>query len=315
VEPRPLGTTGLFISPIAFGAGPVPALLTTPDAKDTQCRTIAKAMELGINWFDTAATYGDGRSEAALGSALRTLGALSRVHIATKVRLSAEQVDDIPAAVFASVEGSLERLGVNRVTCLQLHNSITTRRGDLPTSITPEDVLGPRGVLRAMEQVRADGRATHFGLTGLGELHALRPVLQSRAFATIQVPYHLLDSSNDHLMCHAASLGMSVLAIRVLAGGALAQRPASEHTKTTKFFPLALYESDRARAEELSQQLSGEMTLPEVAVRFVLSHRAVTSALIGFSDEEQLADAVRYANAGPLDLRGVFGNSFPPTTV
>src|SRR5438128_1117638 len=144
---RPLGTTGIQISAIAFGAGPVPALLTKPDQQDKQIDAVHCALENGINWFDTAATYGDGRSESFLGAALRELRAADQVHVATKVRLLAPDLDNIGAAVGTSFAGSLARLGIPRVTLLQVHNSITARRGDLPTSITPRDVLGPGGML------------------------------------------------------------------------------------------------------------------------------------------------------------------------
>src|SRR5262249_49643490 len=134
---RPLGATGIRISAVAFGAGPVPALLTKPGQEDKQTETVRCAVDAGINWFDTAATYGDGRSEAFLGAALGALRVADCVHVATKVRLLAEHLGDIAGSVRASFDASLARLGLRRVTLLQVHNSITARRGDLPTSITP----------------------------------------------------------------------------------------------------------------------------------------------------------------------------------
>src|SRR5947208_3518111 len=160
---RPLGGTGLRISVLSFGAGPVPALLTKPGQEERQRETVRCAVEAGVNWFDTAATYGDGRSGSALGAALHALGASGRVHVATKVRLDAERLDDIAGQVRASFRASLRRLGLPRVTALQVHNSITPRRGDLPTSVTPRDVLGPGGMLEAFERLRGEGLVAHFG--------------------------------------------------------------------------------------------------------------------------------------------------------
>src|SRR6478735_12661171 len=165
MEHRRLGSTGLDISALAFGAGPVPATMTSGDP-DAQAAVVARAIERGINWFDTAAGYGQGKSEAALGAALRTLGAADRVHVATKVRLGEDQLGDIAGAVNASVKSSLLRLGVGRVSLLQLHNSVTARRGDEPTSLTPADVL--HQVLPALERLRRDGFIDHIGLTGIG---------------------------------------------------------------------------------------------------------------------------------------------------
>lgn len=181
VPQRPLADTGLTIPALAFGAGPVSALMTDVAARERQLATVQRALALGVDWFDTAATYGNGASETSLGRALRELGASNAVHIGTKVRLAADQLGDIPGAVLASVEGSLQRLGVKSVALLQLHNSITRQRGDQPTSITPDDVLRPGGVLEAFDQLRREGLVQHFGLTGLGDTESLDEVLASRA--------------------------------------------------------------------------------------------------------------------------------------
>jgi aryl-alcohol dehydrogenase-like predicted oxidoreductase len=309
---RPLGRTGIKVSAISFGAGPVPAVMTAGDP-DRQQALVARALEAGINWFDTAAGYGAGESERSLGRALRELAAADRVHVATKVRLTESDLADIPAAVERSVAGSLERLGLTRVTLLQLHNSVTARRGDEPTSITPDDVLGPRGVLAAFEQRRRAGHASHLGLTALGQPAALRAVLESGEFATVQVPFNLLNPSAGfavmedfpeanygNLIDDCLRLGIGVFAIRVYAGGALVGQPPSAHTRQTKFFPLDLYERDARRAARLRENLPSGIDLPEAAVRFVLEHPGVSSALIGFSEPSHVDDALRALDRGPL---------------
>src|SRR5262245_61879102 len=105
MEQRILGRTGLRVSVVALGAGPVPALLTGDDHAAQQA-VLARALEAGINWFDTAPGYGDGRSEANLGRALGALGARGQVHVATKVRLGPADLGDVPGAVTRSVAGS-----------------------------------------------------------------------------------------------------------------------------------------------------------------------------------------------------------------
>lgn len=309
---RPLGHTGIEVSAVSFGAGPVPAVMTAGDP-DRQQAVVARALAAGINWFDTAAGYGAGESERSLGRALRELAAADRVHVATKVRLTDSDLADIPAAVERSVAESLSRLGLPRVTLLQLHNSVTARRGDEPTSITPEDVLGPRGVLAAFEQRRRAGHASHLGLTALGQPPALRAVLESGGFATVQIPFNLLNPSAGvgvtadfpetnygHLIDDCRRLGVGVFAIRVFAGGALAGQPPSAHTRQTKFFPLDLYERDTRRAARLRETLPSGIGLREAAVRFVLQHPGVTSALIGFSEPSQVDDALRALDQGAL---------------
>jgi L-galactose dehydrogenase/L-glyceraldehyde 3-phosphate reductase len=308
-----LGSTGLRVSALAFGAGPVSQLLTG-DRADLQRETVAAAVAAGVNWFDTAATYGAGQSEENLGRTLAELKLADRVHVATKVRVMPEQLDRMAQCVRESVHGSLRRLRLGRVTLLQVHNSITAVAGAEPTSLTPEIVLGPDGMLEEMLRLKREGLVEHLGLTGLGEPAALRQVIDSGEFATIQIPYNLLNPSAGrampadfaetdycNLISYCAERGMGAFAIRVLAGGALAGRPPSPHTLKTPFFPLALYEADRRRADEMATRLPAGMSREEAAVRFAISHPGVTSAIIGLASTAEVADAARFVDAGPLD--------------
>jgi aryl-alcohol dehydrogenase-like predicted oxidoreductase len=309
---RTLGSTGIRVSALAFGAGPGPALMTS-DNDQCQRDTLRRALDAGINWIDTAATYGNGQSEVGLGRALRDLSALDDVHVATKVRLAPEDLDDIETKVSESVAGSLKRLGVSRITLLQLHNSITSRRGDEPTSVSPNDVLSVNGVLRAFLKLQDEGVVDHIGLTAIGQAEPLREVIDSGQFATIQVPYNLMNPSAGeavstefvetdygNVIADCARQNIGVFAIRVFAGGALAGQPPSQHTYKTKFFPLDLYRRDQQRGERLSDLLGPQTDLKGHAVRFVLSHAHVSSAIIGFGDASHVDDALTYLDAGPL---------------
>ncbi|MEW6354786.1 MAG: aldo/keto reductase [Planctomycetota bacterium] len=310
---RSLGATGISISAVSFGAGPVSGLMTERKARRDRVETIRRAIEAGINWFDTAATYGDGESERALGLALLELRAQSRVHVATKVRLMPDELDDVRQNVKISVRASLERLRLDRMTLIQLHNSITRRRGDQHTSITPADVLGPGGVLDAFQDLKSEGIVRHFGLTGLGDMDSVREVVRCGEFETMQVCYNILNPSaarrmpasfdgEDYgeIMRECAERTMGVIAIRVYAGGALTGQPPSAHTRRTRFFPLDLYERDMQRALLLAGRLPPGVSTREVALRFALSNPDVSTALIGFAGPQQIAEAVRFAEAGPL---------------
>lgn len=303
-----LGRTGIAVSRVAFGAGPVSGWVAEPDAAQ-QRRVIEQALEVGINWFDTAATYGEGRSELALGRCLQELGATESVHVATKVRLNETAWSDVRGFIQRSVRDSLQRLRMNSVTLLQLHNSVTPQRDDQPTSITPDDVLGAGGVLETFLDLQSQGVVRHLGITGLGDPEALRQVLASREFETVQMPYNLLNSSAGqavlpgtveadygNLFATCLQQQVGVFAIRVFAGGALANREPSAHTRVTKFFPLDLYERDRQRALELAQTLPPGETLPNTALRFALAHPAVTSALIGLRHPAEVVEVVGAAN-------------------
>jgi aryl-alcohol dehydrogenase-like predicted oxidoreductase len=299
-----LGKTGISVSRIAFGTGPISQLMVGSDA-ERQREVVEHALRRGINWFDTAASYGDGASESGLGRILADVGGRYEVHVATKVRFVPADLDDVGAAAARSVEESLRRLEVREISLLQLHNSITARRDDEPTSVTPEDVLRPGGIADAFEELKAHGLVRHLGITGTGQPAGLREVIESRRFATMQVPYHLLNPSAGQAMqrgfteidygnviASCAAVGMGVLAIRVLAGGALAGNPPSPHTLKTPFFPLALYERDCHRAAHWRAQLGPKNSLPREAIRFALAHRQIDSVILGFASASEIDEAI-----------------------
>ncbi|HSQ56304.1 MAG TPA: aldo/keto reductase, partial [Gemmata sp.] len=283
---RTLGRTGLRVSAISFGAGPVSGLMTGDD-RDLQHATVKRAIDAGINWFDTAAGYGNGKSEANLGRVLEELGAKERVYVATKVRIPADAFTDVAGYVNRSVEESLSRLGLSRVPLLQLHNGITRERGDEPASVAVADVLGPRGIVEAFRELRAAGLVEHFGLTGTGQPDAIRQVIASGEFETIQTPFNILnpsagqtdaaagDSDYGNIFGDCAARGIGVFAIRVFAGGALLNQPPSAHTLRTPFFPLSLYERDLERARRVRERLPKGTSMAEAAVQFALGHPAV----------------------------------------
>lgn len=299
---RVLGRTGIRVSIIAFGAGPVSGLITGADA-DAQRAVVAAAINSGINWFDTAPGYGQGESESNLGRVLSELSPTEPIHIATKVRLPLDSSEPTGDVVRRSVEESLLRLQVSKVTLLQLHNGITTRRGDEPASIAPADILQRGGLADAFRRLRDEGLIDHVGLTGTGHPNAMREVIRSGEFDTMQTPYNLLNPSAGDSSLSAAgetdygniiadceAMQMGVFAIRVFAAGALFDQPPSAHTLKTPYFPLALYQRDAQRARRIQAKLADRMSMPELAVRFVLTHPAISSAIIGFGSVSHVAE-------------------------
>lgn len=309
------GNSDLLVSRVAFGAGPVSNLLTdsADEPTELQVATIQRAIERGINWFDTAATYAEGRSETILGKVLSQLQPAYPVHLATKARIGPEQIGEIREAILRSIEGSLTRLQVSSVTLLQLHNSVTEKRGTLPTSLTIEDVLGKRGVLETFLELKEQGIVEAIGITGIGDAALLKEILETGELASIQAPCHLLnpsgirsipeelpDTDSGQTLAYAARRGLASFAIRVLAGGALAGHDPSPHTLKTKFFPLDLYQRDRERATRLAAALQYDRPLRETALHYVLSSPCITSAIVGFATPEQVDEAVRIAQTRPL---------------
>ena len=309
---RTLGRTGIAVSELAVGCGPIAGLMTGHD-QENQIAVLQRAIDCGLNWVDTAATYGQGQSESSIGRTLQALNAVGRVHVATKVRLLPEDVRDIKTAVRKSVEGSLARLGVSRVTLLQLHNAITDRRGDEATSITPQDVLGKDGVLESLMQLRGEGLCEFVGLTAVGQANPLRTVVASGGFDTMQVPYNLLNPSAGfdlpggfpetnygNVISLAREQQMGVFVIRVFAAGALLNQEPSPYTAASKFFTLDLYRRDRDRAQQLRDSLGSVSDLKELSIRFALQHPCVHSAIIGFSLPQHVDEAITFAQRGPI---------------
>src|SRR5438876_3954324 len=165
MEQRPLGSTGLTVSALGFGCGAVGGLMVGGDPAE-QRQAVSRALDAGITYFDTAASYGDGLSEEHLGQVMRDLGAWSKVVVGTKFRLRAEDMAHPAAAVRASVEASLKRLGRDGVDVLHLHNPIAlTARAEAQT-IDMGTAL--HEVALALQEVVAAGLAGHAGFTGLG---------------------------------------------------------------------------------------------------------------------------------------------------
>src|SRR5438552_1120458 len=168
---RTLGRTGLRVGALGFGCGNVGGLLIrgTPAERE---RAVARALELGINYFDTAPLYGDGQSETNLGQVIRALK--PRLYVGTKFRVPDVPAAELPAAVVRSLEESLKRLGLPRVDLLQCHNLVTRERSGRSVSVTDmRDAIAPalirrvepRGglaALRAHERRRLDGAARLF---------------------------------------------------------------------------------------------------------------------------------------------------------
>lgn len=292
VPRRTLGQTGLSLPVIGFGCGPTAGLIAN-GAGDEQRAAVARALELGIDFFDTAPLYGNGQSERALGRTLRELGAAPL--IATKVLLAEDDLQDISAAIRRSVEASRQRLDRSKITLLLLHNRIAARR--LPKTddrVGPllgiDDLLGAGGVADIFGRLRDDGIVQSVGCSAYGgEMAAVAEVVDSGTFDCLSVHYSLLNTTawmssrappgqGDYacIGARAADAGMGVIALRVLEAGRLAAEDSAAN------FPGSTH------------------SLAETALQFALSRPGLTSALIGISSVAQVEAAAVCASRGVL---------------
>ena len=167
---RMLGKTGLRVSEIGFGCGNVGGLMVR-GSHDQQISSVRHALDLGINYFDTARAYGEGQSETNLGRVLDEIG--EEVILSTKIRLESDALQDIAAATASEVEQGLARLGRGSVDLIQLHTRLVEKREPGRFAMTPDEVLGPGGVIEAFKRLRDQGRVGFFGFTGLGDVEAI----------------------------------------------------------------------------------------------------------------------------------------------
>jgi len=308
---RRLGKTGLTVSALGFGCGNVGGLIIrgTPAERE---RGVARAMELGVNYFDTAPSYGEGQSERNLGQVLKALRA--RVYVGTKFRLDPPDLSDIPGAVARSLDASLSRLGMERVDLLQLHNRIEPARGKGALSLT--DVLGE--VVPAVQKLRQQGKVGFCGITALGETPSLHRAIESGVLDTAQVCYNLLNPSAGFpvptgfpaqdfggLLGRARQNSVGVIVIRVLAAGALSGVETRHPVAVPSVDPIATapdYRTDVARAQLLSALVreGHASNLVEASIRLAVGSDAVSTVLVGYSSVEHLESAATAVNRGPL---------------
>ena len=311
MEQRRLGRTGLSVSVLGYGCGAIGGLMVRGTEAE-QDRAIGRAIDHGITYFDTATAYGDGASERNLGRALRKLGA--NVTVGTKVRIYDPQRGDIAGTIAASIEASLARLGRDSVDLFQLHNPITMEGA--PPGFTAEQILNE--AVPVLQRLQAAGKFRWYGITGLGDAPDLRHVLDLGGFATAQMPYNLLNPSGvtplpagadapdlGGVIRHAAQVDVGVIAIRILAGGALSGSEARSPLGVAKVEPIASgadYAADVVTARRFLPLIEAghAADLVELALRFAIGPSEISTVLVGTSSLEELDHAVAAVKKGRL---------------
>lgn len=305
------GRTTLSVSQLGFGCGAVGGILVNGERSE-MVRAVARAVDLGITYFDTAGSYGNGLSETNLGIALRESNA--DVVVGTKIKLVPDDLHNIEESVTRLVDESLRRLGRDVVDLIQVHNFISEQGAPEKHWLSVEEVSA---VLQVFDKLRGLGKLRYWGINGLGEVPAVHRCLEAELHS-VQVCYNLLNPTAclpavsgfpflDHceIATKASEKGLGVLAIRVLAGGALSGHSDRHSRATADVEPIA---SGRSYDDDirLSQRLGFLVTegfaesLIEAAIRFAITSSAVSSAVIGLSDVDQLESAARSVSRGPL---------------
>jgi L-galactose dehydrogenase/L-glyceraldehyde 3-phosphate reductase len=277
-----------------------------------QERAVARAVELGINYFDTAAFYGDGESERNLGRVLATLR--PNVLVGTKVRIVPADRKRIAVAIPASLEASLRRLGREQVDLLQLHNEISESAGGdgLSTAMVLDEVVP------TLERLRQQGKIRFCGVSAKGDTPAIHRVIDAGVIDTAQVIYNLLNPTAGApvkasfpaqdfgaLLERTRRAAVGAIVIRVLAAGALSGVEERHPLGSPAVDPMGSgpdYGTDVRHARLLTPLVreGHAASLVEAALRFAIANDAIGTALVGYSTLDQLELAAAAVDKGPL---------------
>ena len=283
---RPLGRTGIQVSPYCLGAMMF-GKLANPD-HDECVRMIHKALDFGINIIDTADRYSAGESEEIVGKALQ--GRRDRIVLATKVH---GPMGDDPNMqgnsrrwITRAVEDSLRRLQTDYIDLYQIH------RPSPDTDV--EETLSVLTDLMREGKVRAIGAST-FPASDIVEAQWIAERRGLARFRTEQPPYSILNRSIEREVLPACQrYGMGVLAWSPLAKGMLTGRyrkgAPQPDTLRAKYFPKAMSDEGSLDAVEALIPLaeSAGLSLMHMALAFVVAHPALSAAIIGPRTMEQL---------------------------
>ena len=243
---------------------------------------VERALELGINYFDTAPLYGQGRSEDVLGAALK--GVTELYYLATKVGYYPEPFDYTRDTVWRGFEASLKRLQRDKVDLLQIHEAEQAGR---------EGIFGTGRTLETLLEIREQGLTQHIGLTG-SDLPLMRDVLkESDAFVSVITfcKYDLLtQEAKEILVPTAAERDVAVITASPLHAGLLGSK-RELWIQNGRFADL--YDK-LEQVETLLADQSEDIT--HIALRYLLSDPRVSILLSGVASIEELETSVSVAD-------------------
>jgi aryl-alcohol dehydrogenase-like predicted oxidoreductase len=300
---RSLGRTGLEVSTISFGAWAIGG--TWGDVDDTDSmKALRRAVDKGVNFFDTADVYGDGRSEKLLGQLKKEVG--DTIHIATKAgrRIMPPTKDAFTRANLTSfVERSLKNLGQDTIDLLQLH-------------CPPTEVYYMPEVFGVLDDLARAGKIRFYGASVERVEEALM-AMEYPALQSVQIVFNAFRQRPAELFFDQAKRRQVGIIVRLpLSSGML----TGKMTRSTKFaeddhrlfnrngesfdkgetFSGVPYDVGLEAVEELRPLVPAGATMAKWALRWILMHDAVTCAIPGAKRPEQVDDNVAAADLPPL---------------
>ncbi len=287
-SPRPLGRTGLRVTPLCLGGGPLGSMVDTfgyAVAATQAEQTVRRFLQSPLRFLDTAPSYGHGRSEARIGAVLAELGGLpADVVLATKVDRDPETGDYSGRQVRRSFDASLERLGVDRVHLLHLHDPELT---DFASTVAAG------GAVEELLRIQEEGLADVLGVAG-GPVRLMADYLATGAFGVLLTHnrWTLVDRSAGELISWAVGEGIGVINGAPFGGGILARGSAA--VPRYAYRPASAETLRRVRAMEEACSRAG-VPLPAAALQFFLGDPRIAATVVGLSAPEEVEQTLRHA--------------------
>jgi aryl-alcohol dehydrogenase-like predicted oxidoreductase len=292
------------VSKLGFGAWGIGRFMWIGADDDESLRALRRAFELGVDFVDTALGYGEGHSERLVGQAVRDAG--GGIRVATKIppknyewpaRAGVHADEAFPAKwVVKCTETSLRNLGLDAVDIQQFH-------------VWSDEWVGQGTWLEAVEQLKAEGKIRHFGVSINDHQpdNALK-LIDTGVVESVQVIYNVFDQSPaDRLFPATIEQGVGVIVRVPFDEGSLTGRIRADTEFPEGDFRNDYFGGDRkqqvwdrvnAIADDLGVPLEA---MPEIALRFCLSHPGVSTVIPGMRSVRNVEANAAAAELGPLD--------------
>src|SRR5271156_3805033 len=299
---RKLGRTGFEVSDIAYGLWGMSGWSGSDDQQSLD--SLQLSVDSGCNFFDTAWAYGDGKSDGLLGETMAR-NSSKRLYAASKIPPANGQWPALPKYKYRDVFSTehvikyadliRKKLRTDSIDLLQFHVWDDSWTND------PE-------FRSTVERLKDGGWIRYFGLS----LNRWEPENGLKALHTglvdvVQVIYNIFDQApEDKLLPLCQELNVGVIARVPLDEGSLggkmtAQTKFPPHDWRARYFGPENLPETVARVEELRKILPAGMTLPEMALRFILSNPNVSTTIVGMRNHDHVRENMALSDAGPLD--------------
>ena len=300
---RLLGKTGMKVSEVSFGSWAIGSAWGLVDDRESLA-ALHKAVDLGVNFIDTADVYGNGRSERLIGKLLRERS--ETIYVATKAgrKITPHVAEKYTAAAIRKfVEGSLRNLRVEALDLLQLH-------------CPPPQIYYTPEMFKELDDMVKSGKLKNYGVSVEKVEEALKAI-EYPGVKTVQIIFNMFRQRPAELFFREAkSRWIGILARVPLASGLL----TGKMTRATRFraddhrtfnrkgqafdrgetFACVDYARGLQAVEELKQIMPHGMTMTQFALKWILMHDAVSCAIPGAKRPEQVEDNCRASNAPRL---------------